>query len=88
MVRRKNVRARGKISFSKYFQKIEKGNSVAVVKERSLKRNFPDTIQGRTGEVLSKRGSHFIVKILDIKRPKEYLIHPVHLKKIESKKVK
>ncbi len=86
MVRRKNVRARGKISFEKYFQKIEKGDRVAVVKERSMKRNFPDTIQGRTGEVIGKRGSHLIVKILDIARPKEYLIHPVHLKKIGAKK--
>lgn len=86
MVRRKNVRARGKISFEKYFQKIEKKDKVAVVKERSLKRNFPDSIQGRTGEVIGKRGSHLVVKITDISKPKEYLIHPIHLKKITTKK--
>jgi ribosomal protein L21E len=85
MVRRKNIRTRGKISFKRYFQKIEKGDRVAVAKERSLRRNFPDNIQGRTGEVLSKRGSHFIVKISDIQKPKEYLIHPIHLKKIGGK---
>jgi len=86
MVRRKSVRTRGKFSMSRYFQKIESGDFVAVVKERALSRNFPDSIQGRTGKVISKRGSYFIVNILDQKKPKEYLIHPIHLKKIEKNK--
>lgn len=83
MVRKKAIRTRGKISFEKYFQKLETGERVAVVKERAISRNFPDNIQGRTGEIVGKRGAYMIVKILDQNKPKEYLIHPIHLKKIK-----
>ena len=63
---------------------MEKGESVAVVKERAISRNFPDRIQGRTGEIIGKRGSFLIVKINDQSKSKEYLIHPIHLKKIKT----
>ena len=56
MVRRKNVRTRGKISFSNYFRKFKDGDSVAVVMERSLANNLPKRIQGKTGVVKGKRG--------------------------------
>ena len=84
MVRRKPVRTRGKLSLSRYFQKFKEGDIVAVVKERALVTNFPDRLQGRTGVVLGKRGKTYLVKIKDSAKEKEFLIQPIHLKKIKQ----
>lgn len=88
MVRRKEIRTRGKFSFKRFFQKFNEGDSVAVVRERALNINFPERIQGRTGIVEGKRGKAYVVKIKDQNKLKTYLIEPIHLKRItqESKK--
>ena len=84
MVRRKKVRTRGKLQLSRYFQELEKGDSVAVVRERAVKFNFPERLQGRTGSVEGRRGRVYIVKIKDQSKEKKFLIEPVHLKKIKQ----
>jgi ribosomal protein L21E len=83
MVKRKPVRARGKLKLSRYFQELEKGDSVAVVREVSKAVNFPSRLQGRTGVVEEKRGRSYLVKIKDQKKEKGFLIEPIHLKKIK-----
>ena len=84
MVRRKSVRTRGKLGLSQYFQEFNKGDNVAVKRERSLTVNFPARLQGRTGIVEGKRGKSYLVKIKDQSKEKEFLIMPIHLKKIKS----
>ena len=84
MVRRKKVRTRGKLQLSRYFQELEKGDSVAVVREKSINFNFPKRIQGRTGSVEGKRGKAYMVKIKDQNKEKRFLIKPIHLKKMKS----
>ena len=84
MKKRKNIRTRGKISLSRYFQFLKKGDSVAVVKETAVSSSFPDRLQGRTGKVESKREKTYIVKINDKDKEKKFLIHPIHLKKIKN----
>jgi ribosomal protein L21E len=84
MVRRKPVRTRGKLSFSKYFQELNKGDSVAVIKEVSQKINFPERLQGRTGIVEGRRGQSYIVKIKDQTMEKIFIIEPIHLKRIQT----
>jgi len=86
MVRRKSVRTRGKVQLSRYFQELKKGDSVAVVRESSLKSNFPVRLQGRTGTVEGKRGKSYIVKIKDQDKEKRFIIKPIHLKKIKQEK--
>ena len=86
MTKRKPIRTKGKIPLSKYFQEFKQGDSVAVVREQSLTSNFPERLQGRTGVVDSKRGKAYMVKIKDQNKKKEYLIEPVHLKKLKGKK--
>lgn len=83
MVRKKPVRTRGKLQLSKYFQKFEKGNNVAVVAELSQQTNFPKRLQGKTGFVEEKQGEFYIVKIKDINKEKKFLIKPIHLKKVK-----
>ncbi len=80
----KKPREKGKIRFSRYFKKYNEGDIVAIVKELSCRSNFPDKIQGRTGVIEGKRGKAYIVKINDFKKEKQYIIEPIHLKKIKQ----
>ncbi len=81
MLKRKKVREKGKLKFSKYFQQLEEGDRVTIVRELSLKSGFPKTMQGRTGVVEGKRGNSYIVNI-KMGKEKRYIVHPVHLKKL------
>ena len=84
MANRKNIRHRGKLQLSKYFQELKKGDAVAVVREVSVQSSFPENLQGRTGIVDEKRGKAYSVKINDSNKNKSYLIAPIHLKKINN----
>jgi len=79
----KNIRDKGKLKFSKYFQEFKEGDRVAVVKELSVKSSFPKRLQGRTGVIERKQGKTYFVKINEMKKEKKFLIEPVHLKKIK-----
>ena len=82
MAKNKPVRGKGKTQLSKYFQKLNAGDLVAVIKEQSIASTFPETLQGRTGVIESKRGKAYLVRIKDSARKKTYIIEPIHLKKI------
>jgi len=84
MAKSKNIRKKGKLYLSRYFQEFKEGEKVAVDKEISLETNFPDRLQGRTGRIIGKRGRTYFVEIKDIEKIKRFLIHPIHLKKISS----
>ncbi|MBI2452182.1 50S ribosomal protein L21e [Candidatus Pacearchaeota archaeon] len=86
MLKHKKPRTRGKFSFSRYFQKLQPGDSVAVARELSLKFGYSKRVQGRTGKVLEKRGAAYFVEINDLGKPKKYLIKPIHLVKIQEAK--
>ena len=86
MLTHKSPRTKGKFSFTKYFQKFEDGDAVAVVQELSVPFGLPKRLQGRTGRVLKKRGSAYEVEIKDLNKPKKYCIRPIHLKKIMEAK--
>jgi ribosomal protein L21E len=86
MTNRKAVRTRGKLQLSRYFQEFKKGDSVTVVAERSLNLSFPKRLQGRTGKIERRIGRSYCVKIKDQTKEKEFIISPIHLKKIKNKK--
>lgn len=79
MVKGKNIREKGKIKFSNYFQKFEKGDRVSIVRDLAVAANFPKTLQGNTGVIQGKQGRSYLVQI----KNKQYLVEPVHLKKIK-----
>ena len=83
MLKRKQIREKGKIKLSTYFQKLKEGDSVSVVKELSVPGSFPQAIQGRTGIIECKRGNSYVIK-MKIGKDKRFIIHPIHLKKLES----
>ena len=82
-MKKKKVRTKGKISFSRYFQDFKEGDIVSVVRELAIKASFPERLQGRTGVIESKRGKVYFVKIKDKNKEKKFLIEPIHLKKIK-----
>lgn len=84
MARRKDVRTRGKIPFSRAFQNLEEGDYVAVVREPAMTPRFPKRIQGKTGIIEKKKGRSFVIKINDMNKEKRFIIGPVHLKKIQT----
>ena len=83
MNKRKPLRNKGKIKLSKYFQEFKKGDRVAVVRELSLNPKFPKKLQGRSGIIENKRGCSYVVRINDLNKQKEYIIHPAHLRKLK-----
>ncbi len=86
MVKKKEIRERGKISFSRAFQDFKPGDSVSVVIEKAKPLSFPKRIQGRCGVIEEKRGRFFIVNLNDSGKEKKFIIDPLHLKKINSPK--
>ncbi len=83
MIKKKNIKTKGKLSLSKYFQEFKEGDRVAIVREHSQNPKFPKRIQGITGVVEGKRGSAYIIKIKEGNKEKTHIIKPVHLKEIK-----
>jgi large subunit ribosomal protein L21e len=83
MTKKKSIRTRGKIKLSRYFQELEKGDSVIISIEQSIQSSFPKRFQGRTGIVEEKRGKNYIIEIKDGDKIKKFIINPIHLKKIK-----
>ncbi|GIU68472.1 MAG: 50S ribosomal protein L21e [Candidatus Pacearchaeota archaeon] len=84
MVRGKRIREKGKIKLSRYFQELNIGDFVAIDIEKAISINFPKRLQGRTGIIKEKRGRAYVVKVRDQSKEKEFIIEPVHLKKIKT----
>jgi len=82
MVKGKKIRTKGKIKFSEYFKKLKEGDKIGIVPERGVKANFPKKLRGITGTVEGFRGNYVLIKLKDKNKEKNYIIHPVHLKKI------
>ena len=81
---KKKIREKGKLRLSRFFQKLKEGDNVAVVIEKSLKLNFPKRLQGRSGKIKEKRGRSYVVLIKDQAKEKEFIIAPIHLKKLKQ----
>ncbi len=87
MVKKKKIRERGKISFSRALQDFKAGETVSVVIEKAKQPRFPKRIQGRCGVIEEKRGRSFIVSINDSGKEKKFIIDPLHLKRINTEPI-
>ncbi len=83
MIKRKQIRQRGKIRLSEYFKELKTGDRVAVVRELSENPKFPYQLQGRSGVVAGRRGRAFIIKMMDFNQQKTHIIPAIHLKKLK-----
>ncbi len=84
MLKQRQKNQKGKIRLSQYFQELNKGDKVAVVKNLSVASSFPDRIQGRTGIIDEKRGRSYVVKLKIGSTTKKFIIAPIHLKKLKN----
>ncbi len=85
MLTHKSLRSKGKLSLTKYFQRFQEGDYVAIVRELSIQSpGFPKRMQGRTGVVLGMVGSSYMVAIKDYSREKKYIVKPIHLQRIKT----
>ena len=83
MVSIKKTRRTGKIRLSEYFKEYKVGDTVAIVKEQSIASSYPERIVGKTGKVIASRGTFKMVELNDGNKVKQFLVHPIHLKKLE-----
>jgi ribosomal protein L21E len=80
---RKDVRQRGKIQLSEYFKDLKIGDTVAIINEASIPSSFPQRVIGRTGKIVKARGSSKVIEMLDGNLKKQFIVHPIHLKKLQ-----
>jgi large subunit ribosomal protein L21e len=83
MIKRKLLREKGKIKLSNYFQEFKNNDNVSVIRELAVQPRFPSKLQGRSGRIIGKKGNFYIVQINDLNKAKQYIIHPVHLRKLK-----
>lgn len=82
---KKNVRKKGKISIRNYLQHFKVDDKVALLMEPSLHMGiYHPRFQGDVGVVVGKQGSCYKIKIIDGGMEKLFIVHPVHLKKVEA----
>jgi len=80
---KKNIRKRGKISITNYFQRFNEGDKVYLAAEPAVQKGmyFP-RFHGKSGIIRGKQGFCYKVQIKDKNKNKTIIIHPVHLRKI------
>jgi len=77
-----HYRQKGKVSLSKYFQKLEVGDKVNLKTHPSVQKGrFFPRFHGLSGTVNGKKGLCYQVKIKDGNKDKLLYIHPIHLTK-------
>jgi large subunit ribosomal protein L21e len=80
---KKNVRARGKMSLTRFFQTFKLGERVILNADSGFQKGmyFP-RFHGKTAIVSKKLGTCYELKFNDQGKLKTLIVHPVHLKKI------
>jgi len=79
----KGIRQKGKMSLKNYFQVLKTGDSVCFKCEPSYQKGlYFRRFHGRTGKIVSKRGTCYEIRYMDGKKLKTLIVHPVHLKKL------
>ena len=82
---KKDIRRKGKISFTSYFESYENGDRINLVLEPSINEGiFHARHQWKSGIIKGKRGFCYEVLINDRGKEKLLIVHPVHLKKEEN----
>ncbi len=77
---RKNIREKGKISLTQFFQKFTKGDKVTLKAEPAYQKGmYHSRFHGKAGKVVGKKGKCYEVSIRDFKSIKTLILHPVHL---------
>jgi len=80
-IMRKSIRQKGKISLSRYFQKLEIGQIVTLKAEPAVQKGmYLPRFHGKNGVIVGQAGRCYKVSINDGGKKKLLVVHPVHLK--------
>ncbi len=80
---KKGVREKGKISITRYFQKLESGDKVILNAEPAVQRGlYHPRFHGKMVTVKGLKGRSYVVELKDRTVVKELIVHPVHLKRV------
>ncbi|MEM0372396.1 MAG: 50S ribosomal protein L21e [archaeon] len=79
---RKSIRERGKPSVNRMLKKFSVGDRVHINVEPSVHAGLPHRrFQGKTGTVVGKQGTCYVVEVKNILAKRNVIVHPVHLSK-------
>lgn len=79
---KKDIRTKGKVSLTKYFQSFNKGERVYLTVEPSIQKGmYHPRFTGKAGVVKGKRGKCYEITINDLGKEKILVVHPVHLRR-------
>ena len=79
---KKEIRQKGKISLTNYFQSFKIGDKVYMSAEPAVQKGFyHPRFFGKSGIITAKRGACYQIRIEDGGKQKTLLAHPVHLKR-------
>src|SRR3989344_6030113 len=82
---RKNIRTRGKIGLSRYFQAFDEDDRVYLKVEPAVHKGmYNPRFPNKVGTIKGKQGRCYEVQIKDGKKSKTLIVHPVHLKKCQA----
>jgi len=81
-LRRKKKSQKGMPNVNTMLQNFDEGDEVHVIWNSSITSAAPfRRFVGKTGKVMRKQGSCYIVKIKDMRAAKELILHPAHMKR-------
>ena len=79
---RRRAQEKGKVSIRDYLQQFNVGEKVVLLANSSVHQGmYFRRFHAKTGIIQKKRGSCYEVKVLDGKKEKITIVHPVHLHK-------
>jgi large subunit ribosomal protein L21e len=79
---KKERNQKGKISITRFFQSFNVGDRVYLGVEPAIQKGmYHPRFMGKSGLIVGKTGRCYEVKIIDIRKEKVLVVHPVHLKR-------
>lgn len=79
----KKAKEKGKISLKNYLQTFNEGDKVLLKAEPSIQKGmYHLRFHGKAGTIKGRKGECYLVKIYDKTKPKELIVHPIHLRRI------
>ncbi|MBD3304441.1 50S ribosomal protein L21e [Candidatus Woesearchaeota archaeon] len=80
----KHFRKKGKISLTKYFAEFNGGEEVVLKAEPAVQKGiYHLRFHGKKGVIKAKQGGCYKVEILDGCKPKNLIVHPIHLARLK-----
>lgn len=79
---KKHFRDKGKVSIRKFLQTFKTGDKAVLAGEPAYQKGmYLPRFHGRVVTIKEKKGRCYVVSFVDFNKPKEMIVHPVHLRK-------